>query len=149
FPSLGPGTYYLEESLATLPAGYKPTVGALSANGQFVIVGPIVPQSAQGNVVPAPTPAPGVPANLGPFNFGNFRDAGLSGTVFEDDNGDGRRQPTETRPIVGATVVLIDPGPDGVTGTPAKDADNVVLATATTDASGFYQFTGLQPLVTG
>ena len=124
FTSRGPGTYYLEEALATLQAGYRPTSGARSADGLYAILGPITPTSGQAGLT---------------FDFGNFRDAGLSGFVFEDDNGDGQRQlPQEGRPVIGATVILLDGSrnPVLVNGNPV---------TTTTAADGSYRFDGLQP----
>ena len=126
FTSLPPGRYFLQEDLSTLPAGYRPT----SANPTAVIV----PLSGQGLSSPPRTAA--VPAALGPFDFGNFRDAGVAGTVFEDDNGDGQRQPGETRPVVGAVVQLLTSG-------------GGVIASTVTGADGSYQFTGLQPQAPG
>ncbi len=126
FTALPPGRYFVQEDLTTLPAGYQPTSPSPTAV--------IVPQSGQG--LSSPPRFGTVPANLGPFDFGNFRDAGVAGTVFEDDNGDGSRQPTESRPVVGATVQLLT-GSGGL------------IASAVTGADGSYQFTGLQPQAAG
>ena len=63
-------------------------------------------------------------------DFGLFHLMEVAGTVFEDTNGDGVRQPGE--PGLPGRVILLDRGPDGTTD-----------ATATTDANGDYRFTGL------
>ena len=60
---------------------------------------------------------------------------GVSGTVWADSNADGVIDGSESG-YAGVTVDLVDPGPDGIVGT----ADDVVVATTTTDASGDYIF---------
>lgn len=67
------------------------------------------------------------------FNFGE-RGGQIAGWVYVDTNNDGIRQPTETG-IVGVTITL--------TGRTA--GGQAVNATAVTDASGRYVFTGLLP----
>ncbi|MEM7575734.1 MAG: SdrD B-like domain-containing protein, partial [Bacteroidota bacterium] len=57
--------------------------------------------------------------------------AGLGDFVWEDFNGNGQQDPGE-------------PGVSGVT-VKLKDGAGVVIATTTTDASGYYSFTGLAP----
>jgi hypothetical protein len=133
-PNSGPFEFYLQQVLATLPAGYVPTSGTKSADGQFAVLGPIRPTSGQ------PT------EQLVPSDFGSFLLAGLSGVVFDDTDGDGRLTPSESKRVIGATVVLIDPGPDGDSRT---EIDNVVVASTVTDAAGSYTFPGLRPLVPG
>ena len=64
--------------------------------------------------------------------------ASLGDTVWSDDDADGIQDADELG-IAGVVVNLIGPGPDGVVGT----ADDVVLDTTTTDASGNYAFIDL------
>lgn len=71
----------------------------------------------------------------GSFNFANqlLPPATLSGYVYYDANDDGSR--AGDAPIPGATVTL----------TGADDLGNPVNTSTTTDADGFYSFTGLRP----
>ncbi|MEM9302343.1 MAG: SdrD B-like domain-containing protein [Pseudomonadota bacterium] len=64
----------------------------------------------------------------------------IGSTVFADLDNDGRQGESENG-IAGVTVNLVDPGPDGLGGTP----DDVLLATTTTDADGNYFFGDLPP----
>jgi uncharacterized repeat protein (TIGR01451 family) len=59
----------------------------------------------------------------------------VTGTVWQDANVDGSIDPGEPR-LENVTVTLVDPGPDGEIGS----ADDVVLGTFVTDASGQYVF---------
>ena len=63
-------------------------------------------------------------------NFGELQNASLSGYVYVDANDNGIRE--AEAPISGVTITL--------TGT---TSDGPVSQTATTDASGFYQFGNL------
>ncbi|MFN0056516.1 MAG: SdrD B-like domain-containing protein, partial [Planctomycetales bacterium] len=72
-------------------------------------------------------------ANGANNNFGELVTSSLSGYVYHDANNDGDR--TGESGINGATVTL--------TGT--DDLGNSVNVAVTTDASGYYQFTGLRP----
>ncbi len=64
-------------------------------------------------------------------DVGLYRPASLGDTVWEDVNGDGVKQAGEAG-VDNVTVKLLD-------------ATNAVIGTTTTNASGFYQFTGLKP----
>ena len=64
----------------------------------------------------------------------------VAGSVFQDKNVDGIRQPNEPG-IGGVTVTLLDAGPDGILGT----ADDGPSLTTTTDANGNYVFPNLTP----
>jgi protocatechuate 3,4-dioxygenase beta subunit len=66
--------------------------------------------------------------------------AGLGDYVWDDKNGDGKQDATETG-IPGATVTLTSGGADGKLST---TGDNTTATTAT-DANGQYAFTGLVP----
>ena len=59
----------------------------------------------------------------------------LSGTIWDDVDADTTQDASELG-IPGVVVKLVDPGGDGIVGTP----DDVVVATTTTDASGRYAF---------
>jgi hypothetical protein len=65
---------------------------------------------------------------------GGSSDPGLSGYVYADTNGNGVMDPGESG-LPGITVTL----------TGVDNQGNAVTLTATTDASGFYKFTGLVP----
>jgi uncharacterized repeat protein (TIGR01451 family) len=73
-------------------------------------------------------------------DFGYNGPASIGQTLWIDSDGDGIKDASEFG-IEGVTVDLIGPGPDGTFGT----ADDEVLATATTDATGAYLFPGLVP----
>lgn len=68
-----------------------------------------------------------------PIEIGNY--------VWLDSNRDGKQGPNET-PFANVVVRLYTPGPDGNFGT----ADDVQVATTTTDAGGRYYFTNLLAL---
>lgn len=116
FANVGPGQYTITEQ---------------AKSGWGVVASPAGPFATVSGV------------NRSGSNFGNFRYGTISGAVFEDTNGDGVRQITETTPIIGATVALIDPR----TNTTALDPVTNNPLTATTDNSGAYSFTGLLPLL--
>jgi|GEM_PF-1081334 len=65
----------------------------------------------------------------------------IDGTIWYDVDGDGIDDGAGAGepPLDGVTVNLVDPGPDGIFGT----ADDVVVATTTTDVNGEFEFTGL------
>ncbi|MEM9598638.1 MAG: SdrD B-like domain-containing protein, partial [Acidobacteriota bacterium] len=77
------------------------------------------------------------------LDFGYARDSAtgvIGDRVWLDADGDGVQDGAETG-LGGVTVELYDPGPDGAVG----GGDDVLLATAVTDANGNYAFTGLAP----
>lgn len=112
FASVAPGAYVVTE---TDPAGFTST----TPNEQAVSVPPGGVASAQ---------------------FGDQQQGTVSGTVFNDVNGDGTQDATEVG-LSGVTVRLMGAGPDGVLGTP----DDVVVATIATNAAGGYSFAGVAP----
>jgi uncharacterized repeat protein (TIGR01451 family) len=69
------------------------------------------------------------------YHFPELRRAGLSGFVYADNDFDNTRTAGVDGPIADATVELLNA------------ATGVVLATTTTDASGFYRFSDLDPTV--
>ncbi|MFN0055923.1 MAG: SdrD B-like domain-containing protein, partial [Planctomycetales bacterium] len=118
FTGLRPGTYVLTE---TQPASFldgKDTVGTpggTTTNDKFSNV--VLTSGVSGTE----------------NNFGEVKTASLSGYVYVDGNNDGLR--SGDAGIAGATVTL--------TGT--NDLGTSVNVVATTNSSGFYQFTGLRP----
>jgi hypothetical protein len=73
-----------------------------------------------------------VSSEAGPDNidFGNWRPTGFSGTVFEDKNGDGIRDPGDPG-LVGWTVNLM--------------SGSTIVANTTTGPGGAYSFTNIAP----
>jgi uncharacterized repeat protein (TIGR01451 family) len=111
----------------TLPAGYASTTTQAGLGTGFTF-------GTQGT-----SPAIGGALGSG-FDFG-LRFSGsnqIGDQVFSDANGDGVAQAGETG-IVGIQLSLTTPGPNGVFG----DADDVQVATATSDAQGRYNFPSL------
>lgn len=66
------------------------------------------------------------------YTFAEIRQPGISGFVYGDNNNDGVRQGGEIG-ISGVTVRLY------------RSSDNALIATTTTNGSGSYSFTGLNP----
>ena len=66
--------------------------------------------------------------------------AAIGDTVWHDRNQDGIQDVGEEG-IRNVTVYLYNPGPNGAAG----DGDDILIATTTTDSSGYYDFTGLAP----
>lgn len=117
FEELPEGTYRIDVVDATLPDGVTLTTGndpqdITLAMGQMAVGTPI----------------------------GYVGAGSIGGTLFDDSDSDGVQDPGEGG-LPGVTVNLLDPGPDGIFGTP----DDVVIATTTTDADGNYAFPGLPP----
>ncbi|HLK56700.1 MAG TPA: SdrD B-like domain-containing protein, partial [Chthonomonadaceae bacterium] len=81
-----------------------------------------------------PTPVLGV-------DFGYTGTGSISGTIFNDVNGNGVRNLPGDNGIPAGTVTLIWAGPDGVFG----DGDDVVFPSVQTDSSGHYAFANLPP----
>ena len=70
------------------------------------------------------------------YHFPEVRSPSLSGFVYVDNNFNNVRNPGTDSAIANATVELLDA------------ATGALVATATTDANGFYQFTNLDPRIT-
>ena len=68
------------------------------------------------------------------YNFPEVRRPSLSGFVYLDSNLSGAREPGSDAPIAGATVRLLDA------------ASGALLASTSTDGSGAYSFSNLDPL---
>jgi len=119
FNNLTPGTYGVSE---TQPAGYLEglcaagTVGG-TAHNPGELIDSISLASGQSGLN---------------YDFGELLPANLSGYVYSDDNNNGHFDPGEA-PIAGVTVTLLNASGQS-TG-----------QTATTDASGYYQFNNLMP----
>ncbi len=69
------------------------------------------------------------------YNFPELRQVSLSGFVYTDVNTNGVRDAGTDTPITGATVRLLNAGTLGL------------VASTTTDGTGAYSFTGLDPLI--
>ncbi|MCE9564475.1 MAG: carboxypeptidase regulatory-like domain-containing protein [Planctomycetes bacterium] len=116
FNDLFAGKYRVVETQPTAFADGKDSVGSVG-----------------GTLVPTDTiDAITLPVNTDAveYNFGELI-AGISGKVFLDVNKDGNLQPGEN-PIPGVTITLTDP-------------TGKVVATTTTDSTGFYSFPNLLP----
>jgi uncharacterized repeat protein (TIGR01451 family) len=127
FANLRPGTYTVTQ---TQPAGFidgKETPGTVSQAVNGYVAGNTTTNDAISSIV--------LPASAASVsnNFGELQASSLSGYVYLDANNNGIKDVGEA-PISGTTVTLTGFGSDGP-----------VSQTATTDASGFYQFTNLKP----
>jgi hypothetical protein len=134
-PAAGPGGYTIVEATQPPQTGDSASnVGGLTnASGQPVTTG--VGASANPNTIRnVELPAGGEGTN---YLFGDVpNSAGVSGTVWRDNDHDRNRDPNE--PVVpGWTVQLYR--------TDASGNNPVLVATTTTDASGQYSFTNLPP----
>jgi uncharacterized repeat protein (TIGR01451 family) len=128
----GPGGYTLTQ---TQPAGFvngpisPPNAGlnAPSLGGSYSAGGPAGNSSFSGIAVGAADAGAG-------YNFPELRQPSLSGFVYIDADNSGVRTPASDPPVPGATVRLLDAN------------TLAVIATTTTNASGAYSFSGLDPL---
>jgi sarcosine oxidase gamma subunit len=118
FGNLAPGNYTLTE---TPPAGYvteTANAGSLGGTAAVAVVSNVSVSSGQSGVN---------------YNFGQFQTSSISGTVYNDTNGN---DVDNSEPgIAGVTVTL--------TGT--NGLGNAVTATTTSAANGTYSFGGLAP----
>jgi uncharacterized repeat protein (TIGR01451 family) len=114
---LQPGAYTIIE---TQPAGYL--------DGKDALGGVPIPNSIGTDTIALTLANMSLTNN----NFGELQSASLSGYVYVDANDNGVKEAEQ--PIGGVTITL-----SGFT------ADGPVSQTATTDASGFYQFSNLKP----
>jgi uncharacterized repeat protein (TIGR01451 family) len=136
-------------------AGLQPTISMTSATGQYTFTD--LPYTTYQVVVGQPSNYPtqtGDPDALkdnkssvsisvaNPVNlaqdFGYRGTASIGDKVWYDVDGDGIQDANEVG-IAGAVVSIKWAGPDGILG----NADDVIIATATTDANGNYNFTNL------
>ncbi len=109
FFSLAPGTYTVTE---TVPTGYTQT----TANPAAITLG--------------------VTSNVTGITFGNFKDVTLSGTKFNDLNGNGVLDKSE-------------PGLSGFVFDLMNAATSAVVAKATSGSTGAFSFTNVGPLAGG
>ncbi len=118
FLNLRPGTYNVAESQPSAYLDGKDTAGTLGGTATNDLLSTI-----------------NLPAGAASLsnNFGELKPATISGFVWVDANNNGVKDPAENG-IAGAVVNL-----SGFT------ADGPVSKQATTDSSGFYQFTNLVP----
>lgn len=131
-PSNGAG-YTLTE---TQPAGYvnSPSDPPTSGGLQPSLGGTYVRGGSSGNTSYTGIPVGGNDNGVW-YWFPELRQPSLSGFVYIDVNGNGVRDAGTDTAINGATVRLLNA------------STLAVVATATTNASGAYSFTGLDPLV--
>jgi hypothetical protein len=120
FTNLTPGTYSV---IASQPAGYLPGHDNVGSAG-----GTLQPPTS---IAQIPVADAGNDIN---YNFGEVRNASLSGYVYEDANNSGQYVPPD-QPISGVTVNL----------TGVDDLGNQVSQTTTTASDGSYSFTQLRP----
>ncbi|MEM1181715.1 MAG: SdrD B-like domain-containing protein [Acidobacteriota bacterium] len=123
FTDLPPGTFYVDVTDATVPAGLTITAGSTDPGALVTL--------AAGGV--------DLNSDFGYFNA-NAGTAVVGDTVWIDSDADGLLEPGE-QGVEGVTVALLSPGPDGVLGT----GDDVTEATTSTNADGRYLFTGVAP----
>ncbi|MCS6975785.1 MAG: matrixin family metalloprotease [Gemmatales bacterium] len=130
---LGAGNYTIfmdGTSTSTADPAIRDVAGQL-LDGEFP-----PPATAPNYSFPSGNNVPG-----GDFNYAfTVVVSSLGDLVWNDLNGDGIRQGTEPG-LSNVTVQLRTPGPDGIPGT----ADDVLIASTVTNASGNYGFTNLTP----
>ena len=107
FSNIGPGNYVIQE---VTPSGW-------------IITQPGSPYSYSETAISGDTESS--------LNFGNFKLAAFSGSVFNDLNGDGHKQANEPN-LGGWTVELLD-------------SHGNVAASTVTSKTGAYSFTGIYP----
>ncbi|MGL6073567.1 MAG: SdrD B-like domain-containing protein [Fimbriiglobus sp.] len=123
FLPIRPGTYSLTQ---TQPANF---FDGREQNGDTNPPNTVVVENDRfSNIVTAPFQI------RGPFNFGELLASSIAGTVFVDNDGNGRLSPADQR--IPNTVVTL-------TGT--DDLGAAVNRTLTTDANGNYNFGNLRP----
>ncbi len=140
FTELPPGDYEVRVDESTLPAGFEQTTNPVRPGSDFGNQSqdgphggyPVSLESGEENLTAD------FGYNVNPDDMPN--EAALGDRVWIDVDGDGVRDPGEPG-VEGVLVHLIGPGADGIFGT----ADDQVLSTTTTDSTGFYMFTGLEP----
>jgi hypothetical protein len=120
FTNLTPGTYSVTISQ---PTGYLPGHDNVGSAGGTV--------QAPLSIAQIPLVDGGTDIN---YNFGEVRNASLSGYVYEDANNSGQYVPPD-QPLSGVTVNL----------TGVNDLGNQVSQTTTTAADGSYSFSQLRP----
>jgi hypothetical protein len=131
FPNLAPTAAGQTYSITFVtPAGFTPTTsniaGSTEANDSDPIAG----------VVAGITLAPSQVNN--DVDAGFFQVVNVGNAVWYDQNNNGTKDATD--PVLAAVTVnlYLDANNDGI-------ADGAAIATATTDAAGLYNFTGLKP----
>lgn len=114
----------------TQPAGYdnSPSPAATGSAGGSYGAGGSSGNSSWAAVVIGPA------VDATGYHFPELRRPALQGFVYVDADANGARTPATDPPVAGATVRLLDAG------------TGALIATTTTDASGAYAFTNLDPL---
>ena len=146
FSGLAAGTYCVDVLESTLPTGMTQTTITTNPNTDFGN------QNHSGNgysvTIGGASPWENLTADFG-YNYNPTTDvntppsgavAALGDRVWIDVDSDGFQDANEVG-IAGVTVQLYTAGADGVFGT----ADDVLAATTTTNAAGYYLFDGLAP----
>lgn len=134
FTGLNPGSYTVTEP--TQPSGTTngmTTAGAVSGGGggtAGTATGTGVTPSAITNIILLKD-GTGAVASSSSNNFAEVVPSTISGTVFLDQNDNGTQNAADTA-LTGVTIELLN-------------VASATVATATTDASGNYSFTGLAP----
>jgi len=145
FTNLSPGAYFVRVDSTTLPAGMTQTTIYTNANADF---GNQNQSSGFGYAatIGGSSPWENLTADFG-YNYNptpdvnsNTNTATIGDRVWVDTDSDGKQDPEEVG-ISGVTVTLKSAGADGLFGT----ADDVTVATTTTNATGNYLFDGLAP----
>jgi protocatechuate 3,4-dioxygenase beta subunit len=165
FTNLAPGTYVVgvvaptafpvnSDNNTTKPAGDNQTDnnddGTQASSGAETKSGPIVltegdepldaAETGQGNTGSTTTTEPEDNNGDMTIDFGFYNPMSIGSTVFADPNNNGKQDAGES----GIPMVKVDvysAGPNGAIG----GGDDVLVGTATTDASGNYIVTGLKP----
>lgn len=141
FKGLAPGNYYLQVLSTSLPAGMTQTTTYTNPGTDF---GNQDQSSVNGYSVHLTSGGENLTADFG-YNWsptadvtGGTGNGAIGDRVWIDHNGDGIQDPGETG-IDGVELTLYSAGPDGLFWT----ADDVIVATTTTNADGSYIFDNL------
>jgi SdrD B-like domain/Secretion system C-terminal sorting domain len=136
FNNLPPNTNYQVGFSA--PAGTVLTTGGTLSTGNNTTnsdASPLTGKTTTFSSGPAGTQIIGVDAGLK-----NDPKGAIGDFVWNDINNNGIQDAGEPG-VPGVTMKLYDPGPDGLVG----GGDDILLATTTTDANGYYVFPNLDP----
>ena len=141
FTDLAPGEYEVRVDETTLPDGFEQTTNPVNPGSDFGNQSQDGPLGG-GYPVTLESGDENLTADFG-YNVNpddNPNEAALGDRVWIDADGDGVQDPGEPG-VEGVLVNLIGPGPDGIFG----QGSDPILATTTTDSTGFYMFTELDP----
>jgi hypothetical protein len=148
FKNLPAGSYFVRVDGATIPTGMSQTTIYPSAGNDLVNQDQSTGANDYGYPITLGVGQVNLTADFG-YNWNPTGDvntpgaattAALGDHVWVDSDGDGAQDPEEVG-IPGATLQIVTAGPDNVFGT----GDDVLGATTTTNATGYYIFDGLTP----